>query len=266
MAPSLYEGRHRAEKSDTSTEEVGRLTQQLAVTDELPRMVAKEMNPERLGAAKAFFSRRIAQLSSVSARSRRAFDQLFGAEVTSSGAFGEIGSGIRLTGGQALRARLHPHQLKRNAINNTRMFRDLPLIPSHESAISNPVVRKSLYKKAIQGDSAAVEYLKQHDRKLGKTDQNAKEAAVEAFALLSGAAAVRKVGLYALMGVTVGEALFVARNPDKRRKLLARFEKLEQKNNESFGSVGYLERQQAYAKIAQRDSTTPRRDPFEHIH
>lgn len=259
LDPSAYEGRHRATEA----------TENFAATEAIPVLAANETNPSRLTAAKAFFGRRAAQLSGTFNRTRYALDRWYG-ESPDEWNGDNIPQGLRLTAAQTVRAHMHPYQLGRNASSNIARLRGRWHDSAYDRSPAHPVVRRKLYNEAARGNPDAIQYLWQHDGRLGETDYGYGDAASEHLRLLSGMAAARKIGLIGLMGVSLGGAL-MAKGPEKQ-KYVQRFQKLAAHNAVEFSTRRYDKRQQKYAAVraevqayaAHQPPSPPvyRRDPF----
>lgn len=296
MDPNAYVGRHRETESATeaigtsgtgkeegvnidSAQEVSEAdtenaenmlleaAEQIQLSDEVPPLVADETNPDRLAVTRAFFNRRKQALSTAARTTNAVLQVLIGKNI----------AGVDITASQWVRARLHPAQLKHNAKSNLaplfgrRYTYDLPT--------DNPVIRNVFYDKAAEGDSAALRYISSHDMQLGKTEYNTLDYMREFATIMSGAAVARKVGLYAVFGVSAAGAL-LSKDPVKQQRHIERIEKVEEKNAIEFGSHKFNTRKEQYAAVAaairnkrppseiewfrQNGETRPR-DPFEHL-
>lgn len=218
---------------------------QVVAVGDIPPLDSEESNPSKLQAIRGFFTRRKEQLGS-------ATDRLFGRTINS----------VEFSGKDYIKARLHPEQLRRNLLGNLNViFGDRQRLED-DYITNNPVLRTAAYRKALTGDAEAHKHLKINDTKYGQVDMSMLDASREAIAIFSGYAAVRKVGLYAIAGVTLAQA----RNASGERLdgLQKRAEWLIEKDKSQAGLISLEKRRNVAKKVASNPvpPSTKRYDPF----
>jgi hypothetical protein len=229
-----------------------------AIQGEIPVLTTEVQNNSEREATRGFFGRRMDALSRISKKADSVLTSVFGYE---------LADGVPITGRQALRARFSANKLAHNTKTNIGMFRGKQ--PQEYDRMKNNVLRDAVYAQAIQGNHHALQYVKSYDKNIGNTEQTATEAMFEAALVLSGAAAVRKVGLFAVMLVSLG-GRSAARSMDKSH-LADRFDKSLQwayaKDQHEAGHQKYNQRATTYNAVATMAiqkglSARQKKDPF----
>lgn len=210
-----------------------------------------------------FFSNRLQQLS----------DFRKGVDTVAQRLFAEDIEGIHFTAKETLAARFHPGQLMSNLRNNltpsnrqeSKAYSSDPFaIYELNPIIDNPVLRDAAYRKAIDGDETALGYLRQYDRHFAETDIVERSAWKEHLAELSGAVAVRKLGLVAIAGVTVLQAIGARGDDERLDQLAARMNAIEAKDKVPLGTKKARQYKQQMDTLRQTHAHRhARKEPFD---
>lgn len=212
----------------------------------VPDIDAGDDSPDRRAKMISFFDRRKDQLTQFGDSVNMVFQKFFGKDI----------GGVEISGQEWLKARFHPTQLKHNFKANvaTTSGRERPI---YDRVVDNPVLRKAFYRRALAGDVFAENYLRRHDAKFGQREMTLFEAAKETATILSGLAAVRKIGRYALAGVTVGQ-LYFAQESVRTQERIDRLTKIADAERYHIGSAKFERERAAYKALTRKPGTYTR--------